>query len=52
MSKESVGITVSKKSDFRTEVQKILSHIKKTKFICKVCQDHIHTSEDCSICYG
>ncbi|MBN2367512.1 hypothetical protein JXC34_00710 [Candidatus Woesearchaeota archaeon] len=49
---ESSQAIIDNKTDFRTEVQKILSHIKKTKFICKVCHDHIHTSEDCKICYG
>jgi uncharacterized protein len=41
----------SEKSDFKTELQRILRIIKKTKFICSVCNRSIAVPRNCEICY-
>ncbi|AJF61420.1 TPA: hypothetical protein HA239_04410 [Candidatus Woesearchaeota archaeon] len=47
----SAGKIIAKKSDFRTELQKMLRIIKKTRFICGVCHEHLDTEDDCEVCY-
>ena len=40
------------KSEFRTELQRCLKIIKKSRFICSVCNKSIPVPNDCKICYG
>ncbi|MFH2019840.1 MAG: hypothetical protein ABIJ34_00345 [archaeon] len=42
---------IHKKTNFAIELQKSLRFVKKSKFICAVCNDKIKTSDDCEICY-
>ncbi|MCM2326186.1 MAG: helix-turn-helix domain-containing protein [Candidatus Woesearchaeota archaeon] len=36
---------------FMSELQSIMRLIKKSRFICEVCQEHNHTDGKCDICY-
>lgn len=35
----------------RTELQRLMQKIKKSRLICSVCHDQINTSDSCEICY-
>ncbi|MEM3373742.1 MAG: helix-turn-helix domain-containing protein [Candidatus Woesearchaeota archaeon] len=49
--KKSIENILSKKSNFKIELQRNLKKISNEKIICKICQKHTNSDPNCNICY-
>ena len=42
---------IDNEKKFKKEFQNLLKKVRVSKFICRVCHDHIKTEDNCKICY-